>query len=193
MNNLKCYDIQLLCLLYKYSVYIEAHTGFRSNMGTVDNIFVLHGIISHTLNGGKRLYCAFIDFTKAFDYVVRYTLWMKLIKLGIRGNILNIIKSMYCAVKSRVKLENKLSDAFERESLSPFLVFMFLNDIEDVCMNKGLSGIDVNFFKLVLILYADDIVVFAESKDELQRSLDALLEYCNRWKLVVNTRKKLKQ
>ena len=27
----------------KYSVYIEAQAGFRSNMGTVDNIFVLHG------------------------------------------------------------------------------------------------------------------------------------------------------
>jgi len=47
-------------------------------------------------------------------------------------------------------------------------------------MNKGLSGIDVNFFKILLILYADNKAVFAESKDELQRSLDALLEYCNR-------------
>jgi len=31
----------------KYSVYIEAQAGFRSTMGTVDNIFVLHGIISY--------------------------------------------------------------------------------------------------------------------------------------------------
>jgi len=92
----------------KYIVYIEAQAGFRSNMGTVDNIFVLHGIISHMLNEGKRLYCAYIDFTKAFDYVVRDNRWMKLIKLGIRGNILNTIKSMYCAVKSKVKLGNKL-------------------------------------------------------------------------------------
>jgi len=44
-------------------------------------------------------------------------------------------------------------------------------------------------FKICLLLYADDIIIFAESKDELQRRLDALLEYCNRWKLVVNTRK----
>ena len=73
--------------------------------------------------------------------------------------------------------------------VSPFLFSMFLNDIEDVFMNKGLSGIDVKFFKICLILYADDIVIFAESKDELQKSLDALLEYCNHWKLVVNTRK----
>jgi len=61
----------------KYSVYIEAQAGFRSNMVTVDNIFVLHGIISHMLNEGKRLYCAFIDFNKAFDYVVRDNIWMK--------------------------------------------------------------------------------------------------------------------
>jgi len=99
-------------------------------------------------------------------------------------------------VQSRVKLGNKLNDAFEcslgvrqGESLSPFLFSMFLNDIEDVFMNKGLSGKDVKFFKIFLILYADDIVIFAESKYELQQSLDALLEYCNRWKLVVNNRK----
>ena len=33
----------------KYSVYIEAQACFRSNMGTVDNIGVLHSIISHML------------------------------------------------------------------------------------------------------------------------------------------------
>jgi len=35
------------------------------------------------LNTGKRLFCAFIDFSKAFGYVVRDNLWTKLIKLGI--------------------------------------------------------------------------------------------------------------
>ena len=59
----------------------------------VDNIFVSHGLISHILNQGKHLYCAFIDFTKAFDYIVRDNLWSKLITLGLRGNILNIIQS----------------------------------------------------------------------------------------------------
>jgi len=35
------------------------------------------------LNTGKRLFCAFIDFSKAFGYVVRDNLWTKLIKLGV--------------------------------------------------------------------------------------------------------------
>ena len=87
----------------KYNVSIEAQVRFRAKMGTVDNIFVLHGILNHMLNTGKRLFCAFIDFSKAFDYVFRDNLWTKLIKLGIRGNILNIIKSIYSSVKENTK------------------------------------------------------------------------------------------
>ena len=34
------------------------------------------------LNSGKKLFCAFVDFTKTFDYVVRDNLWLKLVKLG---------------------------------------------------------------------------------------------------------------
>ena len=54
-------------------------------MGTIDNIFVLHGVINHLLNENKKLYAAFIDFTKAFNYVVRENMWYKLLKTGIRG------------------------------------------------------------------------------------------------------------
>ena len=84
-----------------YHVYIEAQAGFRSNMSTSDNVFILYGIISHVLNSCKKLFCAFVDFTKAFDYVVRDNLWLKLVKLGIRGKMLNIIRSMYSSVKSK--------------------------------------------------------------------------------------------
>lgn len=40
-----------------------------------------------------------------------------------------------------------------------------------------------------MLLYADDIVIFANSASELQRSLDILAEYCTRWKLKINTSK----
>ena len=77
-------------------MYIEAQAGFRAVYSTVDNIFVLHGIISHIVtNQSKKIYCSFIDFRKAFDYVNRDYLWYKLLKMGIRGNILNVIRSMY--------------------------------------------------------------------------------------------------
>ena len=95
-----------------------------------------------------------------------------------------------------MKLLNELSDELEcllgvrkGECLSLFLFSMFLNDIEDVFFKNGLNSIDVNMFKIFLLLYAADIILFADSKAELQTSLNVLYEYCQKWKLVVNTNK----
>ena len=44
-------------------------------------------------------------------------------------------------------------------------------------------------FKIFLILYVDDIIIFATNAKELQESLYELLYYCQRWKLIVNTNK----
>ena len=96
----------------KYHVYIEAQAGFRKNMGTIDNIFIINNLITQILNENKKLYVAFIDFSKAFDFVVHDILWNKLIKIGVRGKILNIIRSMYKTVKSRVKYQNELSEEY---------------------------------------------------------------------------------
>ena len=179
-----------------YEVLIEAQAGFRPGMSTIDNIFVLHGFITHRLNQGKKLYCAFIDFTKAFDYVVRDNLWFKLTKMGLRGEILNIIKTMYASVKSRVKFRNQLGNEFycslgvrQGECLSPLLFSLFLNDIEDQFITSGLDGIDIDMFKIFMLLYADDIVVFADSAEDLQNNLNVLAEYCTRWKLKINVLK----
>ena len=68
-----------------------------------------------------------MDFNKAFDYVERDSLWYKRIKIGVRGRMLDMIKSIYNTVKSRVKNNNTLSESFscniwvkQRECLSPF-------------------------------------------------------------------------
>ena len=93
-------------------------------------------------------------------------------------------------------MQNKMSDAYkcllgvrEGDRVSPSVCSMFLSDIEDIFIDNGLSGINVNMFKLFLILYADDIVIFANIKVELQLSLDALYEYCQRWKMSVHINK----
>ena len=176
-----------------YHIYVEAQAGFRKSMGTTDNIFILHSLISHCINNNRKLFSAFIDFKKAFDFVVRDILWYKLIKYGVRGKILNVIQSMYRNIKSKVKYNNSLSSEFtsfvgvrQGECLSPFLFSMYLNDLEDEFELKGVEGIDIGMLKLYLLLYADDIVIFSNSKEGLQKGLDVLADYCNKWKLTVN-------
>ena len=39
------------------------------------------------------------------------------------------------------------------------------------------------------MLYADDIIIFGNSPEDLQKSLAILEDYCSKWKLTVNTNK----
>ena len=45
------------------------------------------------------------------------------------------------------------------------------------------------YINLFTLLYADDTVLLSQSKDDLQRALTALYDYCQKWQLTVNTDK----
>ena len=66
---------------------------------------------------------------------------------------------------------------------------MCLNDLEDEVRANGVNGVVIDLLQLWSLLYADDITLLAESAQELQKSLDALENYCDRWKLTVNDTK----
>ena len=66
---------------------------------------------------------------------------------------------------------------------------MYLNDVENEFYLNGIEGIDIHHIKLFLLLYADDITLFSETAGSLQRALNLLSTYCQRWKLTVNTNK----
>ena len=55
--------------------------------------------------------------------------------------------------------------------------------------DSGFEGLDVDMFKLYMLLYADNIVIFANDAEELQLGLNLLSEYCTSWKLKVNATK----
>ena len=66
---------------------------------------------------------------------------------------------MYEHIKSRVKLENVLSNNFEcflgvhqSECLSPFLFSMYVNDLEDDFRLNGLNGVDIGSLKVIIIV-----------------------------------------
>ena len=120
----------------EYDVYVEAQGGFREVRGTTDSIIVLRSLIQHFLNHGKSLYVAFIDFSKAFDNVVRENLWFKLVNAGMSGKILEIIKSMYYVVKTQIFFQGEKSEPFlsllgmrQGDCLSLFLFAMYINDL----------------------------------------------------------------
>ena len=72
------------------------------------------------------------------------------------------------------------------ECLIAFLFAIHVNDIEEFFYIKGAEGVDITMFKLFLLLYADDITIFAETVQGLQKGLDLLKEFCTKWKLSVS-------
>ena len=83
------------------------------------------------------------------------------------------------------------------ENLSPLLFAIYLNDLESFLIYQHLGGITTDistanltvYMKLFTLLYADDIVLMAESLMDLQNGLDAFHSYCNEWKLHINVSK----
>ena len=188
----------------------DEQAGFRFGYSTMDHIFTLHAIINMYLGKGKRVYCAFIDYKKAFDFIDRSSLWSKMLGMGINGKIINVIRNLYSQAKSCVKSDGYLSDYFscnvgvrQGENLSPLLFAIFLNDFERYISKSydGLSDLaaDTNFYlsdddveyfiRIFTLLYADDTIILAESAEQLQLALNAVYNYCNEWSLTVNTAK----
>ena len=200
-------NTRLSNFLDKNSILSAAQAGFRKHFMTADNIFVLH-ILTHFLKLSKRkLYCAFIDFSKAFDTVWRVGLWTKLQKSGVKGKILTLIINMYNNIKSQVQVNNTFSDYFpcltgvrQGENLSPLLFSIFLNDLEPHLMSKDCCGVTLEVknrddsdiimcIQLILLLYADDTVIFDVTPTGLQKTLDAFFNYSVANRLNVNISK----
>ena len=72
------------------------------------------------------------------------------------------------------------------DSIAAILFSLFLSDIERWIPN---DGIELNGVKIGIIMYADDIVLIAESSEKLQAMIDSLNQYCLLNKLEVNTAK----
>ena len=92
----------------------ENQAGFRKHYSTMDHIFLFKGIIDLFCHKKQKLFCAFIDYQKAFDTVWREALWFKLTQSGIQQNtkFYNIIKNMYNDIKSCVFVNGETSNYF---------------------------------------------------------------------------------
>ena len=185
------------------STLLENQAGFRKEYSCQDHIFTLHSMIEILRQKKQKLYCAFIDFSAAFDKVHRISLWQKLLRNSINGKLFQVIYNMYSNIKSCVSHKGTISSFFaceigvrQGENLSPVLFSLFLNDMQEFIQQNGGTGIDLadspdetQWLKLLLLLYADDTVILSDSASDFQNCLNAFNDYCKLWHLNVNLNK----
>ena len=126
---------------------------------------------------------------------------------------MKLIYNLYQNTKACIKLNNRISSSFncnigvrQGDNLSSLLFSLFINDFEAFLSDfsedynglKTLNNLFTNatqnaefeaMLKLYILLYADDTIIMAETKEELQVALHAEGEYCRIWKLQVNVSK----
>ena len=111
---------------------------------------------------------AFIDLEKAFDRVPRKVIWWALRKLGVDEWIVCLLQGMYSNARSRVRVGEGYSEEFEVKVgvhqgsvLSPLLFIIVLEALS----HEFRCGVPSEN------LYADDLVIIAESLEECVRRL----------------------
>ena len=107
-----------------------------------------------------------------------------------------VIKQMYEFSRSAVLLKGETSNTFSLEqgvaqgcSLSPILFSVFINDLLIEVEKAGL-GVQLNNGKSIGgLLFADDFVGMSDSSENLQKLIDVVHKFCNRWRLKANVSK----
>ena len=116
-------------------------------------------------------------------------------KNSICGIFFNIRKSIYENVLSSVKYANDNTEFFTCPNglkqgciLSPMLFSLLVQEITNELRSRGGYGILVtpDIIELSILLFADDIVLIADTVFELQTKLDVLYEVATKLGLIVN-------
>lgn len=176
---------------------MEAQAGFRPGRGCVDNLFTFASVINLHLIKKRKLYVAFIDFKSAFSEVDHRLLFEKMFAFGISGKVISVIRALYEQSRVQIRVEDKFTSlckitkgVITGDSISPLNFIIFINDLENYLRSHGVEGVSVtSSVDILLLLYADDLILFGASPVDLQKKLNLFSSYCQENKMLVNQAK----
>jgi exonuclease III len=206
-------------LQLRFDAYLEEHhlradsqAGFRRNLSTTDQLFLLQHFIDKHKHARKSLYACYVDLKSAYDLVSRPVLWWCIQRKGVHGTFLRALQSLYASPRYAISVgglvgPSLLSTVGVRQGclLSPLLFGLMLDDLTQHLL-KGLhhapclesyndqSGSSVVHYprrSVPNMEFADDILLLSTSLNGMQGLLTSLKLFCSRMGLLVNVSKTL--
>lgn len=158
--------------------FIRHQAGFRAKEECIAQVIALRTLIQLRAGQGLPTYACFIDLKKAYDTVPIEALLAKLRFAGVSGLCLQWLTFLYHNSSASARAGFQVSSRFPihrgvRQGcpMSPTLFNIFINDILTGCQASGATYRDT---LLSGLLFADDLVLVANSPADLQTSLDAV-------------------
>ncbi|EYC44370.1 hypothetical protein Y032_0463g1909 [Ancylostoma ceylanicum] len=160
--------------------------GFVPGCGTTDAIHAARLLIEKHREKKKPLHLAFLDLEKAFDRVPHEVIWYALRLQGIPEELLKWVQMLYVDHRSKVQAAAGTSTEFpitvgvhQGSALSPLLFIVVMDALTK----------DLQRPAPWTLLYADDVMLASEDKDELERQTQAWSDRLARFGLRLNIKK----
>ena len=164
--------------------------GFRRGWSCETQLLLTIDDLARSYDTKHQVNVGILDFSRAFDTVPRERLLGKLAHCGVRGPILDWVRSFLSDCKMRVAIDGVYSPCAGITSgvpqgtvLGPLLFLIYINDLPD-CVTEG----------TVMRLFADHCLVnrVIHSHDDqfiLDKDLAPLQKWSERWVMSFNPRK----
>ena len=177
----------ILSHMMKNNLLNDAQHGFVPGRDCITQLLLCLEDWTSMIENGDMFDIIYTDFSKAFDSVAHKRLLQKLESIGIRGDLLNWIKSFLNKRTQCVNVDGKLSKWIKVISgipqgsvLGPLLFVIFINDMPD----------EVKFS--ICKLFADDCKLYGtvgDAENKLQMDLANLEHWSKSWQLPFNATK----
>ena len=141
------------------------------------------------------LYVAFLDCNKAYDRILHFGLFSKLIDRAIPLCILMVLIYWYLNMTCNFKWENQTSGSFkvplgikQGGINSPDFFGWYINDVTTI-LRKSNVGCYIFGIFLAFILFADDLCLLAPTRGALNKMIQLCAAYCKEYGLQFNASK----
>ena len=137
-----------------------------------------------------------MNFRKAFDIVPRTNLWNRLEELKdpfkLRVASIRLYENVIAKFKSNERWSRDIKCNIEVKQgcpLSPTLFGIYIDKLEDCLEEAGCAGTFLAGIVIILLLYANDIVLLARDPYDLDKKLRLLKDFCSTMGMTFNTYK----
>ena len=185
----KLYDTVLCLRLQKWFKPDREQAGAQSGRGCLEHIVSLRLLIDYAVSKRCKLFIIFVDFSKAYDRVLRNILIQVMKGLGCGMAMLMAIATTYSSTQLVLGAATITAAIGVRQGspTSCFLFTLYVNGLiralKAKCAPDGFLGW---LHSLVLM---DDTVILATTRETAQQKMEVLLEFCNASGMVLNGNK----
>ena len=169
--------------------------GFKPKHSTNHAVYTLKSCVDYFTKRGSNVYVAFLDFSKAFDTISHYGLFLKLMNRKVPLCFLLMIMFWYLNMSYDVKWAGSRSSYFDvlcgtkqGGILSPDFFAIYIDDLIADLKRLGVGCHIIKRF-IACLLFADDMSLIAPTRESMQQMLNVCATYCRKFCLQFNVNK----